>query len=119
MRKPVYISLGWLCVVLGAVGAVLPLLPTTPFLILALLLFSKSSPRFHQMLLDNPWFGPGLRQWEANRSLARPIKYRASALIIVTFGISIYLVAGNAWLQAMLVLLGVGLLVFLWRLKEA
>ena len=105
--------------VLGAVGAVLPLLPTTPFLILALFLFSKSSPRFHQMLLDNPWFGPGLRQWEADRSLARPIKYKATGLIILTFGISIYLVADNFWLQAMLVLLGVGLLVFLWRLKEA
>ena len=105
--------------VLGAVGAVLPLLPTTPFLILALLLFSKSSPRFHQMLLDNPWFGPGLRQWEANRSLARPIKYKASALIMVTFGISIYLVAENTWLPWMLLLIAVALLVFLWRLKEA
>ena len=105
--------------VLGAVGAVLPLLPTTPFLILALFLFSKSSPRFHQMLLDNRWFGPGLRQWEANRSLARATKFKATGLIIITFGLSIYFVIESVWLPWMLVLLATALLTFLWRLKEA
>lgn len=110
---------GWCCVGLGALGAFLPLLPTTPFLILALFLFSKSSPRFYQMLLNNPWFGPGLRQWEASRSLARAVKWKASGLIILTFGLSIYLVAHSLVLQLMLVLLAAALLVFIWRLKEA
>ncbi len=119
LRKPLFIALGWLCVLLGVIGAVLPLLPTTPFLILALLLFSKSSPAFHQMLLNNRLFGPGLRQWEANRSLARPVKRKASVFIVLTFSISIYLVAHNAWLQMMLVTLMGALLVFIWRLKES
>ena len=52
------IILGWLFVFLGIVGIVLPILSTTPFLLLALALFSKSSPRLHKMLLDNQWFGP-------------------------------------------------------------
>ena len=55
---------GLMCVALGIIGAVLPILPTTPFLILALACFAKSSPRFHQQLLNNRWFGADLQQWE-------------------------------------------------------
>lgn len=117
--KWLLISGGWLCVSLGTLGAFLPILPTTPFLILALFLFSKSSPRFHYMLLHNPWVGPSLRQWEANRSMPRPVKWKASGLIVMTFALSIYWLAHNPWLQTMLVLLGIGLLVFIWRIKEA
>jgi uncharacterized protein len=118
LQKHLFISLGWLCVVLGLIGAVLPVLPTTPFLILALLLFSNSSPRFHAMLLNHPWFGPTLQQWESNKSLARATKKKATGLIILTFGLSIYLVSPNLWLQLMLVALCMALLIFIWRLKE-
>ena len=118
LQNHLFIGLGWLFVGLGAIGAVLPVLPTTPFLILALLLFSKSSPRFHKMLLHNPWFGPALQQWEATHSVSRTMKKKASLLIAVTFLVSIYLVADNLWLQIMLGVLGLSLLVFIWRLKE-
>ena len=118
LQNYLFIGLGWLCVGLGAMGVVLPVLPTTPFLILALLLFSKSSPRFHQMLLHNPWFGPALQQWEATHSVPRAMKKKASLLITATFLVSIYLVSDSLWLQLMLGLLGVSLLVFIWRLKE-
>ena len=122
MRKQIknysLIALGIFFVVLGIIGAVLPLLPTTPFLILALSCFAKSSPRFHQALLNNRFFGESLRQWEESRSLTRRTKVKAATLIILTFSLSIFILQGRAPLQLGLSALGIVLLFFIWRLKE-
>ena len=113
------ICLGWLFVILGAIGAVLPLLPTTPFLILALACFAESSPRFHKMLLNNKWFGPPLAQWEHTHTVRKKVKFKAMGLIIATFGISILILSGRTSLQLMLVCFCLILLWFVWRLKES
>jgi uncharacterized membrane protein YbaN (DUF454 family) len=110
--------LGWLFVVLGVIGAMLPILPTTPFLIVALALFSKSSPRFHQMLLNNAKFGPILRQWENNKTLSRKTKHKAFFLIIITFSVSVAIFNNKIQLQLLLVGIAIVLLFFLWRVKE-
>lgn len=113
------ISLGWIFVLLGALGAVLPVLPTTPFLIVALFVFARSSPRFHRMLLDNRWFGPGLRQWESEKTVSRQTKRTSSVLISGTFLLSILLMHERPELQVFLLLLAAVLLLFIWRLKES
>jgi len=118
LKRYLLITLGWLFVILGAIGAVLPLLPTTPFLILALACFAESSPRFHKMLLDNKWFGPPLAQWEQSKTIRRKIKHKVMVLIIATFGISIWVLSGRIGLQLMLVCFCLILLSFVWRLKE-
>ena len=117
LKKSLLIALGWLCIVLGFIGAFLPVLPTTPFLILALSLFAKSSPRFHQMLLDNPWFGPSLQQWEESKTVTPKSKWRAIILIICTFSLSVYMVSHTWQLQVMLVVICCILLAFMSRLK--
>mgnify|MGYP000161389109 CR=1 FL=1 len=119
LKRYLLITLGWLFVILGAIGAVLPLLPTTPFLILALACFAESSPRFHKMLLDNKWFGPPLAQWEQSKTIRRKIKHKVMVLIITTFGISIWVLSGRIELQLMLVSFCLILLTFVWRLKES
>jgi uncharacterized membrane protein YbaN (DUF454 family) len=118
VKHGLMIAIGWLFVVLAIIGVILPVLPTTPFLILALALFSKSSPRFHKMLLDNKWFGPSLKQWEHNKTLSRKTKYKASVLIVITFAISIAIINGRIQLQLMLVGIALVLLLFIWRIKE-
>lgn len=110
---------GLMCVALGIIGAVLPVLPTTPFLILALACFAKSSPRFHQQLLNNRWFGADLQQWEQSRTITRSSKIKAMLLIALTFAISIGVLHGRLALQVGLLALGCILLIFMWRLKEA
>ena len=112
------IVLGWLFIALGVIGIVLPILPTTPFLIVALALFSKSSPRFHRMLLNNAWFGPILKQWEESKTLSRKTKYKASCLIILFFAISVLMIENTIQIQLLLIVLAVVLLFFIWRIKE-
>ena len=119
IQKTLLITLGWIFVLLGVIGAVLPVLPTTPFLIVALFVFARSSPRFHRMLLDNRWFGPGLRQWESDRTVTRQTKRMASILISVTFLISIAFMYERQELQLFLLVLAAVLLLFIWRLKES
>ncbi|NOQ64029.1 MAG: DUF454 family protein [Methyloprofundus sp.] len=110
---------GLLFCLLGLIGAVLPILPTTPFLILALACFSKSSPRFHSMLLHNRWLGPTLQQWEESRSITRSAKIKAMLLVVATFTLSISILHDRPPLQLGLLSLGSILLLFMWRLKEA
>ncbi len=111
------IILGWFFIILGAIGAVLPLLPTTPFLILALACFAESSPRFHQMLLNNKWFGPPLAQWQNTKTIRREIKSKVMLLITVSFSISIVVLAGRIGLQLMLVVIYMILLFYVFRIK--
>jgi len=118
LQNHLLIALGWFFIALGIIGIMLPILPTTPFLIVALALFSKSSPKFHQMLLNNTWFGPALKQWDDTKTLSRKTKYKAFTLIIITFSVSIFILAGKIYLQLMLVGIAMVLLFFIWRIKE-
>lgn len=119
IKKYILTFLGLLFVLLGIIGALLPILPTTPFLILALACFARSSPRFHRKLLSNRWFGADLQQWEQGRTIKRRSKFKAMILIVCTFAISIGVLHGRFILQFSLLTLACILLVFLWRLKEA
>lgn len=119
LKKYLLITFGLLFIVLGIIGVILPILPTTPFLILALACFSKSSPRFHQSLLNNRWFGAPLHQWEESRTIEHSSKIKAMILITITFALSIAILQGRLHLQLGLLTLAIILLIFIWRLKEA
>jgi uncharacterized protein len=73
-RRLALIVLGWCFVGLGVVGLALPIVPTTPFLLLALWAFAQSSPRFHDWLWNHRIFGPPLRRWHAERVIPLGVK---------------------------------------------
>ncbi len=100
--------LGLLFTALGAVGAFLPVLPTTPFLLLAAACFVRSSPALHQRLLANSVFGPFLSQWQRDRTVSRESKRKACGLVVITFSLSIILVDAT-WLRGMLGAVGIAL----------
>jgi len=83
--RAVYFLLGWSFFGLGAVGAVVPGLPTTPFMLLALWAFSKSSSRFHDWLYAHRLFGPHLHQWRDHRVIPVKAKFLAIVTMIASF----------------------------------
>lgn len=118
IKRYLLLTIGILAIILGLIGAVLPLLPTTPFLILALWCFANSSPDFHQYLLHNRWFGSALQQWEQHKSIQRTTKIKAMLLVTISFLASILVLKGRLYLQMGLIALGLVLLIFLYRLKS-
>ncbi len=103
---------GLLFTALGTAGVFLPLLPATPFLLLASACFARSSPTFHRRLLANRLFGPYLAQWQHDRTVPREAKRRAYVLVVITFALSIVLVDAT-WLRGMLTGVGIALIGFL------
>jgi uncharacterized membrane protein YbaN (DUF454 family) len=112
LARWILVGLGSVFTALAAVGAFLPVLPTTPFLLLAAACFARSSPAFHRRLLANRMFGPYLVQWQHDHTIPREAKRKAYGLVIVTFAISTALV-GAPWLRATLAGIGVALIAFL------
>ncbi|MDB5687782.1 MAG: hypothetical protein JWR77_2371 [Rhizorhabdus sp.] len=90
MTRWLWFALGWCLVALGFIGALLPVMPTTIFLIGAAACFTRSSPRFERWLLDHRWFGPSLRNWRANRAI--PLKAKILAIGSMGVGFVIFVV---------------------------
>ena len=113
--RALYLTVGFAAVILGVVGTVLPVLPTTPFLLLAAACFARSSQHFHDKLLANRFAGPIIREWIEHRSIRRPVKRWVYLLLALSFGSSILLMP-TVWHQVMLAALGIILAVFIWRI---
>jgi len=107
---------GLAALALGLVGIVLPVLPTTPFVLLAAICFARSSARFHGWLLGHRIAGPLIREWHHYRAMPKRAKRVAYALVIVSFSTSILLMQ-SPWHRGMLAGLGLILLFFLWQVR--
>jgi uncharacterized protein len=79
-----YFLIAWVSFILGFIGIFLPILPTTPFLILSAFLFSKSSPRFYQWLMGLPFAGPAIRDWQHNRIIRPRAKFLCGSMILLS-----------------------------------
>lgn len=82
--RPVFWILGAIALILGIVGIFLPVLPTTPFILLAAACWAKASPRFHNRLLAHRHFGPIIKNWEERRAIPRRAKYLAYSMMTLS-----------------------------------
>lgn len=106
---------GLIFVGLAILGVVLPILPTTPFLLVAAACFAKSSPRLQKKLLANKTFGPLIHEWQQHRSIPRKAKRIALLTMILSVVWSAYLLK-NIMLIVLVFALVIGPFIFLWRL---
>ncbi|NND69753.1 MAG: YbaN family protein [Halioglobus sp.] len=89
MKTAFYKPLGLLFLLLGCAGLVLPVVPTTPFILLAAFCFARSSEAWHQRLLASELFGPIIANWEQRRCIARRTKLVAVGMMLFAGGASI------------------------------
>ena len=114
--RPLFFTLGCLLFCLGFVGAFVPVLPTTPFMLLALWCFSRSSERFHDWLYHHKVFGPPMQQWHEHRVI--PMGAKVIALLFMGASM-VYLFALSSaplWVKlVMTVTVAIGALFILTR----
>lgn len=103
ITRALWLAAGLICVVLATVGLVLPILPTTPFLLAAAACFCKSSTRMYNWLLKNKWFGEYIRNYREGRGLPMKTKVTALTVLWITIVFSIVFVL-NRLLPPLLVL---------------
>ncbi|MCJ9671243.1 MULTISPECIES: YbaN family protein [unclassified Neorhizobium] len=108
-----FLALGWLFVAIGIVGAFLPVLPTTPFLLLAVACFARSSPRLEAWLLEHPKFGPSLRSWREKGAIARKAKVAAISLMAVSYAVFWFGTSPPLWRAALVAAVMLGSATFI------
>jgi len=112
--RGLYMALGFVALGLALLGVFLPILPTTPFVLLAAALFARGSESLHRYLWHHRIFGPIIQDWHEHRSMPPGIKPWAFGLLALSFIVSISIIA-ILWLKLVLLALGVTLALFLWR----
>ncbi len=115
--RTLLIVTGTLSVMLGILGIFLPLLPTTPFLLLAAFCYSRSSDRFYHWLITNRWFGEYIRNYREGRGIALRQKIIALSLLWLTMSYSIWFVVSQWWVQLILLGIAVSVTIHLIRMK--
>jgi uncharacterized protein len=89
MFRTLWLIIGLTSLALGIAGVVLPLLPTTPFVLLSAYCFARSSPRLHDWLVNHRIFGPLIRNWEQHRAISPRAKLLAVLSMAAVVGISV------------------------------
>ena len=109
-----YILAGWLCLGLGVVGIFLPLLPTTPFVLLAAFCFSRGSQTLHSWLLTQQTFGPIIRDWNQHGVIRQRVKWISTCLIILMLSYPVFFKELPLFAKIAAAAVGLGVLGFIW-----
>lgn len=116
-KKWLLVSIGILSVGLAAVGLFLPVLPTTPFLLLAAACFIRSSDRLYRWLINHKWFGPYIRNYREHRAITRPAKITTLVLLWGVIGYTVLRAVSDLLPRIALVLVAVGVTIHVLRLR--
>ncbi|MCV2863285.1 YbaN family protein [Albidovulum sediminicola] len=116
--RPLWVSAGLLSLGLGLLGLFLPLLPTVPFLLLSAFCFARSSERLHDWLVNHDRLGPPIRDWRERGAVSRRAKLFATASVLASLGLAVWLGFGTVVLLVQVAALS-GVMAFLWTRPDA
>jgi hypothetical protein len=108
VKRVLLIAAGSVSLGLGVLGVFVPLLPTTPFLLLAATCYVNSSPRLYDWLMNSPRLGRYLRDYRSGAGVPRQAKVVSISLLWLTIGFSVVFVVAVLWLRVLLLLIAVG-----------
>jgi len=111
--RPLFVLLGYVSLILGLVGALLPLVPTSPFLLLAAFFFSKGSHRLHKWILNLPRFGPAIRDWEIYSVVPIQAKVMATLMKAGIIAGLVYFNTNTIVLWSVIAIF-LGVLIYIW-----
>lgn len=117
LKKYTYIGLGTISTIIGIIGIFIPILPTTPFLLLAAYLFSKSSERFLHWLLTNKLCGNYIDNYRSGRGLPLKQKILTVVFLWLTIGFSAFVFVDKLWVQVLLLLIALAITLHLIMIK--
>ena len=116
-KQMALIAGGSACVALGVVGIFLPILPTTPFLLLAAVCYARSSKRLYHWLLANRWFGAYIRNYREGRGISRSHKTAVLLLLWLTIGSSAVFAVDLWWVRLLLLGIAVGVTLHVLKIR--
>ena len=120
LKKKLYITFGFLAVALAIVGVFIPGLPTVPFLLVALFCFERSSKKYHDMIMNNKYFGSVLQDYYSGKGLTLSVKIKAILFLSCGMIFSIYKIQNlHARIALAIVWLGVAIHIILLKTKKA
>lgn len=105
MKKILLIIIGTISLTAGSIGIFVPILPTTPFLLLALTCYLRSSKKLYDFIIQNKYLGPYVKDYLSGKGIPKKAKKKAVFLIWVMIGFSVFLVRDKIILQVMLVII--------------
>lgn len=108
-----YLAAGHVCLGLGILGFILPVMPGVIFLILAAACYARGSERFYSWLLNNKWLGPPVREWEEHRAMTVRAKVISITMVVLGIAGSIVFFVKLPWLRIVLAVVGVGVVVLI------
>jgi uncharacterized protein len=118
LRRALLIAAGSLSLGLGVLGILLPLLPTTPFLLLSAACYLRSSERLYNWLMNHRLFGRIISDYLHHRSISLPVKISSLSLLWLTIGYSALFVVSKLWVSILLVLIAVGVTIHILSFKS-
>ncbi|MDL2228074.1 YbaN family protein [Odoribacter sp. OttesenSCG-928-L07] len=115
--KILFIIFGCISLALGVLGIFLPILPTTPFLLLSSFLFLKSSDRLYNWLLNHKYFGKYIRDFQIHKAIPLSVKITSVSLLWITISISAIFFVEMWWLRILLFAIAIGVTVHILSFK--
>lgn len=117
MKRIILTGLGLLSLALGIIGIFLPLLPTTPFLLISAACFMHGSQKLHKWLTGHKLFGKMIENYQKHRAISNNSKIIALIMLWTTIGFSIAFLVANLWVSIALACVAVGVTIHIIRIK--